>query len=179
MAVQMNVDAVPIVEAAPVVAPLAAVPQLGTLIRASSSCTTSILLQYLTHVPNACDAVPALEELCKRDFSDIFSYLLSLHATHWHKDIIKRQLRKRLFDLSVEEFKAQSVHIPKLSALTFDETTNTKQAFIGPLSSMVTSLWDTHDWFYQTLHAKQMEGQLMFICIPLSIFSRVTLRFLF
>ena len=158
--------------------PLLPVPRLGALV-INSFCTTVTLLQYLRCVPNACDSVTVLEELCKRDFTDIFPYLLSLHATHWHKDVLKQLLRKRLFDLSLPALKALQVHIPKLSALTMDETTGTLQPFIGPLSSMVTSQWDTHDWYYQISHAKQMEGKLLFNTISLSLLSRVTLRFVF
>lgn len=167
---------VPMAAAAEVVAPIVPIKRLGALI-INSSCTTTTLVQYLTFVPNACDAVAVLEELCTRDYDTIFSYLLSLHATHWHKDILKNHLRTRLFDLSVPALKALSVHIPKLSALQFDDTTGTMQPFVGPLSSMVTSRWDTHDWYYQTLHAKQMEGQLLFVTISLSLLSRVTIRF--
>ena len=159
-------------------APLSQVKNLSSLI-INPSCATNVLLHYLHLVPNACDAVSVLEELCTRNFDILFQYLLSLHATHWHKDVIKQCLQKRLFDLSIPAFKALSVHIPKLSALAFDETTGTMQPFIGPLSSMDTSRWDTHDWFYQTLHAKQMEGQLLFVTISLSLLSRVTLRFVF
>ena len=148
--------------------PLLPVPRLGALV-INSFCTTVTLLQYLRCVPNACDSVTVLEELCKRDFTDIFPYLLSLHATHWHKDVLKQLLRKRLFDLSLPALKALQVHIPKLSALTMDDTTGTLQPFIGPLSSMVTSQWDTHDWYYQILHAKQMEmeGKMLFVTISL------------
>ena len=158
--------------------PLLPVPRLGALV-INSFCTTVTLLQYLRCVPNACDSVTVLEELCKRDFTDIFPYLLSLHATHWHKDVLKQLLRKRLFDLSLPALKALQVHIPKLSALTMDDTTGTLQPFIGPLSSMVTSQWDTQDWYYQILHAKQMEGKLLFNTISLSLLSRVTLCFVF
>ena len=149
-------------EAMEVAQPLLPVPRLGALV-INSFCATVTLLQYLRCVPNACDSVTVLEELCKRDFTDIFPYLLSLHATHWHKDVLKQLLRKRLFDLSLPALKALQVHIPKLSALTMADTTGTLQAFVGPLSSMVTSQWDTHDWFYQILHSKQMEGKLLFV----------------
>lgn len=141
--------------------PVLPVPPLGALV-INSSCSTSTLVQYLRCVPNACDSVTVLEELCKRDFTDIFSYLLSLHATHWHKDVLKQLLRKRLFDLSLPALKALQVHFPKLSALTMDDTTGTLQPFIGPLSSMVTSRWDTHDWYYQILHSKQMEEDILY-----------------
>ena len=31
---------------------------------------------------------------------------------------------------------------------------------MGPLSDYETGLWDTNDWFFQLLHARQMDGQL-------------------
>ena len=33
---------------------------------------------------------------------------------------------------------------------------------MGPLANLETARWNTHDWFFQLLHAKQMEGQ--YIC---------------
>lgn len=161
----------------PEAAPLQPVPRLGAIIL-SANCLTITLLNYLQFVPNACDTMLILEEFCKRDFADIFPYLLSLSATHWHRDVIKRHLRTRLFDLPLPTLKALHVYIPKLSALHFDDVTATMQPFFGPLSSMETARWDIHDWFYQLLHAKQMQGQLLFITISLSLLSRVTVRFL-
>lgn len=159
------------------VAPLLSVPRLTELIL-TPNCPSAVLIQYLVCVPNSCDAVIIIEELCMRDLAVVFSYLLSLHATHWHRDPIKEHLGARMLDMSTSAIMTLRQYIPKLSALQFDDTTNTWQAFIGPLSSMETSRWDTHDWFYQLLHAKQMKGQLLFITIALSLFPRTTLRFL-
>lgn len=161
------------------VKPLLPIPRLGGIVL-QSPCPTPLLLQYLNTIPNALDAVPVIEEICKRDqdFDVIFPHLLSLSADHWHKPIFFHHLRKRLMELPIPSIKALQTHIPRLSALEFDDNTMTMQPVIGPLTSMDTSRWDTHDWFYQTLHAKQMKGQLLFITIALSLLSRVALRFL-
>lgn len=174
---QDNADAPAAMDKDIVVKPLLPVPRLTCLIL-TPNCPTSTLLQYLTLTPGACDCDLIIEELCKRDFQDIFPYFLSLHALHRHRASLKFYLRPRLKDLPLTELKALRVYIPKISALQWDNTTHSMQAFTGPLTSMATARWDVHDWFYQLLHAQQMKGQLLFTTVALSLLPCVTLCFL-
>lgn len=159
------------------VSPLLPIPRLSDLIL-TQSCPSSVLVQYLVSVPNSCDAESILHHLCLRDYAAAFSYLLSLPIDHWHRDVMKDTLNERLLNESTKTVLALTKYIPELSALTFDDTTNTWQAFVGPLTNMETARWDIHDWFFQLLHAKQMKGQLLFNTIALSLFPRISLRFL-
>lgn len=123
------------------------------------------LIQYLTFVPDAMDSEAALQELCRRDFPSIFSYLLSLRYTRWHRRFLMERLQPCLKQLPLEVLKRDlSALMPKLSALWKDPTTGEWFPIVGPLTDYQTVQWEVQDWFYQILHAKELEGQLCQRC---------------
>ena len=119
---------------------------------------TYLILQFLHSIPNGPTIVEALEELANREFSRVFAYLLTLPFSHSHRDVFKSSLETRLRNMPVDDLKQLSGLLPKLSALTYSQ--GEWIPVMEPLSDYETGLWDTNDWFFQLLHARQMEGQL-------------------
>lgn len=142
---------------------------------------TATLLQFLVHLPNGLNTKEALIEFATREYPVVFQYLLSLPFSHWHRHVLKHHLRLRLLKQSVSVLKSLSDLLPKLSALWIDPHTGKSYPKQGPLTDLAMGELDTHDWFFQLLHARGMEGQYTrFLSdIPLHLFPHVTLRFLF
>lgn len=143
------------------------------------SLPTHVLLQFLQYLPNALSTVDALKELCKRDYSTVFNYLLSLPFTHWHRRIMLSCLESRILNMKVDDIKSLSVLLPKLTALWYDEDAREWFPITGPMTDLETGLWHTHDCFYRLLHSRQMEGQYNRLVCDMSIdtFIYATLRF--
>lgn len=166
----MNEDVTP----APPVSP---VLPLGKLVL-NSAVSTTTLLQYLTLLPNALDAVDILGELSSRNFEDVLPYLKRLSSTHWHRHVLKKCLRKRLWVMSLPQIHALQEYFPHLSALYQDMENGQWYPIMGPLSDRDTAEWDLHDWYHQLIHAKRMEGQwALRCCIPLTWLPLIHLQF--
>lgn len=141
------------------------------------SASTNVLLHFLLHMPNGLHTSLALKELCTRDFHSIFTYLLSLPHSHWHRNVMKAVLEERLRKLQVQEIKQLGrQYIPKLSALT--KLDDEWVPVMEPHTDQQSAAWDTHDWFFQLLHSRQMEGQYsLLFTMPLESFIRASIRF--
>lgn len=139
--------------------------------------TVNLLLHFLLDMPNGCNTVDALKELCTRDFCSIFTYLLSLPFSHWHREVTKTHLGERLRAMKVDDLKELGRQfIPKLTAL--EHVDGECVPVMGPLSDLDTAAWDTNDWFYQLLHARQMEGECsLLLHMPMELYVQARLRF--
>ena len=142
------------------------------------------LIQYLTIVPNALDSHAALTKLCTRDFQSIFAYLLSLNFTDWHRRFLMQTLAPRLEQLPISQLKLDIAPLlPSLTALWFDPQEKQTFPIMGPFTDMETSHWEIHDWFYQLIHAKQMEGTFCHLyshvlyCVSILTYTHLELRF--
>ena len=120
--------------------------------------STFLLLQFLQSIPNSPSTVAAIDELATRELSHVVTYLLSLPFSHWHRSVLKSRLERRLRAMSVDDLKSLSGFLPQLSALQYSE--GEWIPVMGPLSDYETGLWDTSDWYFRLLHARQMEGTL-------------------
>lgn len=154
------------------------VPSLGAFILPLIS--TASLLQFLIDWPQVRDARLALENLCTRD---VLPYLLSLPFSHSHRRVLLDCLTPRLRWLKLEDLQDLGNLFPRLSALVHTDDGKLVPK-VGPLSDEETGLWDTNDWFFGLLHAKQMDGTITFYippyvrCVSLDTFIDVRLHFL-
>ena len=157
--------------------PVSRVLPLGKLVL-NSEVSTMTLLHYLTLLPNALDSVDILDELASREFGAVLPYLKSLSNTHWHRHVLKDRLRKRLWVMSLAQIHALRNYFPNLSALYRNMEDGAWYPIMGPLSDRDTAEWDLHDWYYQLIHAKRMEGQWSLrCCIPLAWLPLIHLQF--
>ena len=118
--------------------------------------STFLLLQFLTTIPHSPSTVAAIDELTSRELPDVVTYLLSLPYSHWHRSVLKPRLERRLRAMSVDDLQALSGFLPQLSALQYSE--GEWIPVMGPLSDYDTGLWDTNDWYFRLLHARQIAG---------------------
>lgn len=144
--------------------------------------SADLLITYLTVTPNACNAVEVLEKLCTEcDFKLIFQYLLSLPYSHWHRNIMKASLQKRIADTKSDELHQIGKNfIPFKSAVENITEDGATMMFdkMGPLNDVDTGEWDTHDWFFRILHSRRMEGEpTLLFDIPLSVYTKTRLHF--
>lgn len=143
--------------------------------------STAHLLFILNNWPGLTDTGLVLDLLCERDITAALQYLLSLPYSHGHRDDLKHYLKQRLRRTSINRMKEMTVLFPRLSALVEDEH-GVLVPRIGPLTDFETGLWDSHDFFFNLLHAKLMEGTIpvasLYFCMSLTLLSNADLRFL-
>lgn len=146
--------------------------------------STNHLILYLSCLPNALDSEAALQELCTCDFASIFTYMLSLGYTQWHRRFMMETLAPRLKQLPVDVLKQDIAPLlPKLTALWYDPQAKHWFPIMGPLTETAATQWELHDWFFQLLHAKEMEGQFCQLyshfvyCVSILTFTHLELRF--
>lgn len=155
------------------------VPQLRGL--ALQLLSTAHLLFILTHWPGLTDTGLVIDLLCERDISAALQYFLGLPYSHGHREDLKHYLKKHLRRTPVHRLKELTTLFPRLSALVTDEN-GVLVPRIGPLTDHETGLWDSHDFFFNLLHAKEMEGTIHYarlhFCMSLTVFSNALLRFL-
>ena len=149
------------------------VPSLGDFIVPLLS--TAQLLFLLHNWPGVRDTRLILDNLCTRDLSAAFGYLLSLPFSHAHRPVLLDCLRHHLRWKPFEEIKDLGNLFPRLSALveTDDGVLVPK---IGPLSDEETGLWDSSDWYFGLLHSRQMEGTIR---VSISPYQRCVLRYFY
>lgn len=155
------------------------VPQLrGLALRLLS---TAHLLFILTNWPGLGDTGLVIELLCERDITAALQYFLSLPYSHGHRDQLKHYLKQRLRRTPVHRMNEMTALFPRLSALVEDQN-GVLVPRMGPLTDLETGLWDSHDFFFNLLHAQQMEGMIplarLHFCMSLTFFSNAHLRFL-
>ena len=155
------------------------VPQLRGL--ALQLLSTAHLLFILTNWPGLGDTHLVLDLLCERDLNAAIRYLLRLPYSHGHRDHLKHSLKQHLRRTSLRRMTDLRALFPQLSALVTDEN-GVLVPRMGPLTDFETGLWDSHDFFFNLLHARQMEGTIpvasLYFCMTLILFSNATLRFL-
>lgn len=143
--------------------------------------STAHLLFLLRHWPGLGDTPLVIDLLCSRDLHAAITYLLSLPYSHGHRQEMKKHLRKHLLRISIKDFPVFASLFPPLTALVTDED-GVLRARVGPLDDIETGLWDSNDFFFGVMHARNMEGTIPFacyhFCMSFITFSNATLRFL-
>ena len=152
------------------------VPELRGLVLPLLS--TAHLLFILNNWPCIADIGVVLDMLCERDLTVAIRYLLSLPYSHGHREALKRRLQKQLTRTGLETMKELATLFPQMTALVQDARGNTV-AKMGPLTDYETGLWDSHDFYFHLLHAKQTKGTLVFprYCMSLGLFLNARLSF--
>lgn len=157
------------------------VPPLNTFILPILS--TAHLIFILNNWPGVRDTGLIMELLCTRDLRAALGYLLSLPYSHSHRPVLKSLLRHRLRWKHVHELKELTTLFPRLSAMV-ERDDGVLVPMIGPLSDLESGLWDTSDFYFGVLHARQMEGTIpesisrYHYCMSFRTFSNAGLRFL-
>lgn len=94
---------------------------------------------------------------------------------------MKHHLRKRLRWVPVHELRELARLFPPLTALVEDEN-GVLLPRVGPLDDNESGLWDSSDFFFGVMHARQMEGTIPFaryhFCLSFITFRNARLRFL-
>ena len=143
--------------------------------------STSHLLFLLHHWPCLNHTPLIIDLLCSRDLHAAIAYLLSLPYSHGHREELKHCLRKYLKRLPINALRALANLFPHLTATVTDEN-GVLFPRVGPLDDQESGLWDSNDFFFQLLHAKNIEGTFPLIipryCISLRLFCNASLRFL-
>ena len=131
------------------------VPELSGLILPILS--IAHLLFLLHNWPGLRDTGLILDLLCRRDIREALRYLLSISYSHSHRQQLKSLLRQRLRWTPVHELKELSTLFPQLTALV-ERDDGVLVPQVGPLSDLESGLWDSCDFYFGLLHARQMEG---------------------
>lgn len=152
------------------------VPELRGLVLPLLS--TAHLLFILNNWPGIANIGAVMDMLCERDLTTSIRYLLGLPYSHGHREGLKQSLQKRLQRTGLAQMKALARLFPLMSTLVPDADGNFV-AKMGPLTDYDAGLWDSHDFYFQLLHAKQMEGTIVFprYCMSLRLFCNARLSF--
>ena len=154
------------------------VPPLSYLVLPTLS--TDHLVYILLHWPCLGQIYVVMDVLCERDLARAIQYLLGLPYTHTHREELKRSLKKVLRRTSLSKMKDLASLFPRMSALVEDENGDLV-AEMGPLTDYAAGLWDSHDFYFQQLHSKQMEGTIPFTflryCMSFRLFRNARLSF--
>ena len=152
------------------------VPELRGLVLPLLS--TAHLLFILNHWPCIATTGVVLDLLCERDLLVAIRYLLSLPYSHGHRETLKSCLQKQLSRTGLETMQEIATLFPQMSALVQDAHGNSV-AKMGPLTDYEAGLWDSHDFYFQLLHAKQTKGTFGFprYCMSIGLFLNARLSF--
>lgn len=142
--------------------------------------STEHLVFVLRHWPCLGNIGVVMDVLCERALEKAIQYLLSLPYTHTHREDLKHSIKQELRRTSLQKMKELASLFPRMSALAADDNGDLV-AEMGPLTDYAAGLWDSHDFYFQLLHAKQMQGTIPFTflryCMSFRLFRNARLSF--
>ena len=140
--------------------------------------TTNHLLFILNHWPCIANIDTVMDVLCERDLTVAIRHLLGLPYSHGHREGLKQCITKELTRTGLEEMRELGNLFPRMTALVQDSNGDSV-AKMGPLTDFEAGLWDSQDFYFHILHAKQMKGTFVFprCCMSLDLFVNARLSF--